>query len=636
MRYRNILLIGLAALVLMAFFVVFHGYKPAQVTHELSSEVLSQPMRFKAGEYLIRVKDERTDELAQILKDHGLVLKMPLLFGWALVGSDGNDAALVSAHHPRGASTLDVLADLYSDSRLSVVSLNHEVESAGDEDWIDAADTLNDEPSLSASPSAPGFAINDPYFAQQWNLQASSPTQRGAMDVEAAWRITRGSPKVTLAVIEEGFALSHPDLRGASYCNNRFLPSLDGSKNANLKPASPHGTYVLGILAACSDNHLGISGVDWYARVLPVRRGQTTGDILMAILWSMGFDPCQEGSWKCPTGGSIVRNPNPADVINMSFVVASKKLEQRFHKFLVRDFWQEAMSAASRKNTIMVAAAGNESVLLSPLLHAPAGSEGVIAVGSVDKNGISPHNSRFGPDVDILAPGVQIWTTQGLPGTYALERGTSFAAPEVSGVVSLMKSVYPALTWKSARYFMQASATPLKCEQYCGMKSNGDVCIAQCCDAFGQSICPGLVNAGRAVQMAKDCQDMTVPGPCTKVGTQVLPNVPLVDVDKYVVFAELGVKPQSLVLSNRGAQDAWIRVKASDADLLVGPVAKKPVEKFLLRGGSSMRLVISRKVSKTAPVDGTLTFEARLKDTPFDVKKPPIDRITTTIRYKSL
>jgi len=212
---------------------------------------------------------------------------------------------------------------------------------------------------------------------------------------------------------------------------------------------------------------LGMAGIDWNGRILPVRAlgqcGGTDEDILEATLWATGV----------PIAG-VPPNPNPAKVVNLSLggygACASAV--------------QEAFDGALAQGAVIVVAAGNESDDVN--VFAPANCSGVITVGAHDRTGDRTFYSNFGRRIDISAPSgngddgdamvslSNTGVTTPADATYRNAVGTSFSAPMVSGTVSLMLARNPLLTagqvlgilTGTARRFEQAS--PCRLGTLCG------------------------------------------------------------------------------------------------------------------------------------------------------------------------
>jgi subtilisin family serine protease len=289
---------------------------------------------------------------------------------------------------------------------------------------------------------------NDPLYPNQWTL--SDPI--GGVNAPAAWDVQTGSPSVTVAVIDTGIT-AHPDLAGRILPGYDFIsdPAMaadgdgrdtdpsdpgDGTRDNECgdgipgEPSFFHGTFVSGIIAANTNNGVGISGLDWNAKILPVRVlgrcGGTFDDIVDAILWSAGL----------PVAGAPP-NPFPARVINMSLGGA----------ITCPQALQDAINSALTHGTVVVVAAGNSATDVSGF--SPASCGGVISVGASTRQGDRASYSNLGLRVDVSAPGgdglVQDWILStgndpagpGKP-DYEFAIGTSFAAPHVAGAASLM------------------------------------------------------------------------------------------------------------------------------------------------------------------------------------------------------
>lgn len=328
---------------------------------------------------------------------------------------------------------------------------------------------------------------NDPSYSNQWTL--SDPV--GGINAPTAWDIQTGNAALTVAVIDTGVT-SHPELAG------RVLPGFDFIRRVNdasdpgdatgdgecypgspAEPSSWHGTFVSGLIAANTNNGVGIAGMDWNAKILPVRVlgkcGGTFDDIVAGILWAAGL----------PVAGAPA-NQNPAKVINMSiggFTSCPQAL-------------QDAVNQALAQGVVISVAAGNESDDASS--SAPANCSGVLAVGASTRKGDRTFYSNFGRRVDISAPGgdgnqasslISSISNDGLtsPGnpSYTIGAGTSFAAPFVAGTASLILARNANLTPGQVQGIITGTARNF---------AAGSTC------AFALTCGVGLLDTGRAVQ----------------------------------------------------------------------------------------------------------------------------------------
>lgn len=226
----------------------------------------------------------------------------------------------------------------------------------------------------------------------------------GVKKIEApdAWSRTVGEG-VRVGIIDTGIDLSHPDLK------DNIKETFGVLECKNIEDDNGHGTHVAGIIAAV-DNNIGVIGVAPKAEIYSVKafdkngRGQVS-DIVEALNW------CVE---------------KKVHVINMSFgfSLQSKALER-------------AIQEVYRHNIVMVAAAGNTGKDNSVMY--PAKYPEVIAVAASDINDKAASFSSRGPEIDVIAPGVDIPSTY-KGGSYKAMSGTSMATPHVTGTVALMLS----------------------------------------------------------------------------------------------------------------------------------------------------------------------------------------------------
>ena len=250
------------------------------------------------------------------------------------------------------------------------------------------------------------FVPNDPYLASgaEWHLSK--------IEASGAWDTTQGSTNAVVAVLDSGIALAHPDL--AMQC----IPGYD-FVNDNSEPVDDfgHGTAVSGVIAAAGNNGLGVVGVAYGARVLPVK-----------IMDSAGF-----ASYSCIAQGIKYAVDQGARVINLSLAGSAPSATL-----------QEAIDYAWSNNVVIVAAAGNNA---NEVPQYPAACTHVIGVSATEPDDSLASFSSFGTGVTLSAPGDTIWTTQRDPNNpYGSWRGTSFASPIVAGVAALVAAEDPSLS----------------------------------------------------------------------------------------------------------------------------------------------------------------------------------------------
>ncbi len=283
-----------------------------------------------------------------------------------------------------------------------------------------ARDYKKDPNVISAKESSIVYAFdvtpNDPEFSKQYGLTNISAPQ--------AWDRTKGTSEVIIAVLDTGIDTDHEDFSGR--IDSRGKDFVNGDNNP--EDDFGHGTAVSGVLGAVTNNGKGVAGVDWNAKILPIKVLDNAGRGFMSDILD----------------GIQYANALGVDVMNMSFGQYSDDED------LMRDC-QDAYD----NGIVLIAAAGNGNVDWPAY---PAYYSFVMAVAAVDSadkrsiwTGFDPETgkqqaSNYGDWVDISAPGTSIWSTH-MGGDYlGSNNGTSLACPFVSGLASLLKSVNPDLT----------------------------------------------------------------------------------------------------------------------------------------------------------------------------------------------
>ncbi len=291
------------------------------------------------------------------------------------------------------------------------------------------ADYLNQDPAIeyaepnyfagiAGQPQAapPQFQPNDPYFKYQWPLQN--------IQMPAAWDIATGQ-NVVVAIIDTGIDFNAPDL-----ANTPRVPGYDFANN-DTDPTDDqgHGTHVSGSVAQSTNNGLGVAGVAFNARLMPIK--------------ALGSDG--NGSYENIIKGIIFAVDQGADVINMSLAGGSPSASL-----------QDAVRYANSKGVVVVAAAGNNNGAVS---YPAAYDDYVIAVAATRFDNSRSGYSNYGPQVDIAAPGGDIKVDQNGDGyadgvlqqtlksgggySYQFWEGTSMASPHVAGLAALLLSRRP-------------------------------------------------------------------------------------------------------------------------------------------------------------------------------------------------
>ncbi len=264
---------------------------------------------------------------------------------------------------------------------------------------------------------------SDPNF----NLQNGLATIRA----DEAWYIARGH--VTVAVVDGGADFTHPDLVGKLI---KGKDVVDGGNDPS-EVGTGHGTHVAGIIAANTNNNVGIAGVSWNSKLLIVRASDSTGSTTASKI-----------------AAGIMYAAGKARIINVSLVATSGR-------FLIC----AAVAHAKTRGSLIVAAAGNNGN--STKLY-PAACSDVIAVGNTTSNDAREGSSNFGSWVDLAAPGTNILSTVPTGSCnhcdssgYKALTGTSMASPMVAGAVAVLLSREPSLTNGSIEERLKKTAKKL-------------------------------------------------------------------------------------------------------------------------------------------------------------------------------
>ncbi len=269
---------------------------------------------------------------------------------------------------------------------------------------------------------------NDPDYTLQWALNNSGQSggTPGA-DIEAAeaWDIYTGGDDITIAVIDTGVDLDHPDLQanivpGHDFVNDDELADDDNS----------HGTHVAGIAAAAGDNGVGIAGISWRAKIMPLKMLDANGN-------GSTFDLAEAIYYAADNG---------ANIINMSLGGTCGS-------------WPDveaAVSYAVSKGLLLVAASGN----LNAAVFCPAALEGVLAVAATTDTDARWVGSNYGDSLDVSAPGDSIYSTIN-NGGYGYKTGTSMASPHVAGLAALIWSYESTLTAGQLEQFIEDTSDDL-------------------------------------------------------------------------------------------------------------------------------------------------------------------------------
>ncbi|MGD8567913.1 MAG: Ig-like domain-containing protein [Gammaproteobacteria bacterium] len=317
---------------------------------------------------------------------------------------------------------------------------------------------------------------NDPDFDALYAMHNTGQTA-GAPDADIdapeAWDLQTGSRDVVIAVIDTGVDYTHGELKNNMWVNVNEIPDNgvddDGNgyiddyrgwdfANNDNDPMDDHfhGTHVAGTIAAEGNNGIGVVGVNWRARIMPLKfisatGGGTTEDAIAAIEYAVSMGAkISNNSWGGPQFSQALK---------------------------------DAIANAERMGHLFVAAAANDSVDndTSPRYPASFDLPNVISVAATDDDDQLAQFSNYGlVSVDLGAPGVDIRSTA--PGNgYRVLQGTSMASPHVAGAAGLLLAQNPGLSYQEIKSLLLDNADPVS-------------------SLAGKTVTGGRLNIGNAMQ----------------------------------------------------------------------------------------------------------------------------------------
>jgi subtilisin family serine protease len=288
------------------------------------------------------------------------------------------------------------------------------------------------------------FALSSSQTTDWWYGVDPTVTHQGISDAKVLY--SEAGEGVTVAVLDTGVNLMHPDLQQAAWLNTGEIPDnkkdddgngfIDDSggwnfidNNKNFSDVFGHGTHVAGLIAA-ADNEIGVIGAAPKSKILPLKVCDDTG--------------------VCPTDRII----QALDYVAQQKVeVVVLALGSPYYSYIL----ENKINQLAASGVTIGASSGNAG---GSSLYYPAAYPRVVAVGAIDSSGEVASFSNTGKELDFVAPGVNILSTSGVGG-YTQASGTSESAAIVAGVFALARSHFPEMTSTALIAAMQFSARDL-------------------------------------------------------------------------------------------------------------------------------------------------------------------------------
>ncbi len=393
-------------------------------------------------------KDDSINVVTQAIKPGKKANTSAAIFSWYVVNL---------AHVPAAAPVEGIL-----NKKTGIL----ETKEANVQKLQDAITTLRKDPDVEAVEPAYTVSLqlapNDPYFSSTgtWGQSYRDLWGLSKIGMEQAWEQSTGSASIVVADIDTGLDRNHEDIKDNVWVNTGEVPSNGIDEDGNgyvddyfgwnfvnntgeTMDDHGHGTHTAGTIAAMGNNGIGITGVSWSAKILPVKFLDNTGHAdtgvgALALVYAADRGArISSNSWGCGCQSQIT---------------------------------DDAVAYEHEKGMTVVVSAGNSSA--DALNYSPASNALAITVGATDSTDALASFSNRGPKIDVVAPGVDILSLRAatnpmctpdrtVNGLYCRVSGTSMSAPHIAGLAALMLSKSPTLTNEQIRQILRASTIDL-------------------------------------------------------------------------------------------------------------------------------------------------------------------------------
>lgn len=398
---------------------------------------------FVPGQVIVKLRPGLSlQEGKNLLEEYGATVERRFQLPAEMAAKVGGELMLWEL--PTNLTTEKALEAMRSDDRLAMAVPNHVVRAFSHQE---------DEPTPPPQQGQPPTSAPDDLHQQQWALANTGQTggTTGA-DINAldAWKITTGSNQGPLiAIVDSGVIYDNPELSPNIWTNpdevadgvdndgNGIIDDLHGvnfvDKNGDPKDDSGHGTHIASVIAAKGNNGAGMAGINWDARIMPLKFLEKSGrgsiaDAISAIAYAE------------TKGARIVVNGWGSEIQNQALF--------------------EVMKASQAMH---ICASGNDGYDndVRPVHPASFPLDNIISVAATDHDDEFTPFSNLGPDsVDLAAPGRKVYVMNA-KGEYELLGGTSIAAAHVAGVAGLIATRYPDISNEALRTRLLSGVDPL-------------------------------------------------------------------------------------------------------------------------------------------------------------------------------
>lgn len=278
------------------------------------------------------------------------------------------------------------------------------------------------------------YTVNDASLNSQWYI--------GQLKADLAWDVWKGDTNMVIGITDSGVDTNHVDLKpnikynyndprnGIDDDGDGYIDNILGwniwANNDNVYDAQDsHGTFVAGIAGAKTDNGIGVAGIGFKCKFLPVRIDDNVGNYIR------GYE------------GIVYAAEHGCKVINCSW-----------GSIFPCNFGRDVITyAVINMDAVVVASAGNAN---SQTPYYPASYDYVLNIGGLQQSNQKSNTSSFGANVDLVAYGSGVYNTYN-PNTYTTSGGTSASAPMVSGAAGLLRSYLPG--WSALKIAQQIKVT---------------------------------------------------------------------------------------------------------------------------------------------------------------------------------